>query len=107
MDVLYNNNSISAEGRIIMNKKEMITAIAEKSGLTQKETGKALEAIIATVSGGLRDGEHVAIPRLGSFEVRTRAAREGRNPRTGETVTIPEKRIPVFKAAKALKDAVE
>ena len=90
-----------------MNKKELITAIAAKTGLTQKESSKAVEAITAAISDGLKNGERVAIPNLGTYEVRTRAAREGKNPRTGEVVKIPAKRIPAFKAAKALKDAVE
>ena len=90
-----------------MNRKELVTVIAKKSGLSQKDAGKALEAITAVVVDGLKAGERVAIPNVGTFEVRTRAAREGRNPRTGEQVKIPEKRIPALKVAKALKDAVE
>ena len=90
-----------------MNRKELVTVIAKKSGLSQKDAGKALEAITAVVVDGLKAGERVAIPNIGTFEVRTRAAREGRNPRTGESVKISEKRIPALKVAKALKDAVE
>ena len=67
-----------------MNKKELIAAIAAESGLTQKDGGKALEAITTAIADGLKAGERVSIPRIGTFEVRVRAAREGRNPRTGE-----------------------
>lgn len=90
-----------------MNKTELITAMAAKSGLTKKEAGAALASLIDGITEGLKAGDRVAIPNLGSFEVRQRAAREGKNPRTGETVKIPAKKLPAFKAAKALKDAVE
>ena len=90
-----------------MNKTELITAMAAKSGLTKKEAGAALASLIGGIVEALKAGERVAIPSLGTFEVRERAAREGKNPRTGETVKIPAKKLPAFKAAKALKEAVE
>jgi len=90
-----------------MNKTELITAMAAKSGLTKKEAGAALASLIDGITESLKAGERVAIPSLGTFEVRERAAREGKNPRTGETVKIPAKKLPAFKAAKALKEAVE
>ena len=90
-----------------MNKQELISKIAEKAGISKKDAGAALTALTATVTEELKAGEKIAIPNLGTFEVRERAARTGKNPRTGEAVEIAAKRIPAFKAAKALKDAVE
>lgn len=90
-----------------MNKNELITAMATKSGLTKKEAGAALASLIDGIIESLKASERVTIPSLGTFEVRERAAREGKNPRTGEMVKIPAKKLPAFKAAKALKEAVE
>ena len=90
-----------------MNKQELISKIAEKAGLTQKQAGAALAALTATITDALKEEGKLAVSGLGTFEVRERAARTGKNPRTGETVKIAAKRIPAFKAAKALKDAVE
>ena len=90
-----------------MNKTELIAARTAKSGLSRKDAGAALASMIDGVTDALKAGERIAIPNLGTFEVRQRAAREGKNPRTGETVKIPAKKLPAFKAAKALKDAVE
>lgn len=90
-----------------MNKKELIVSVAAKSGLTQKDAGKALEGLTLAIADALKAGEKLAIPGLGTFEVRERAARTGRNPRTGEEVTIAAKRYPAFKAGKALKDALK
>lgn len=90
-----------------MTKPELMNQIAEKAGISKKDAGAALTALIATITEEMKAGEKVAIPSLGTFEVRERAARTGHNPRTGETVEIAAKRIPAFKAAKALKDAVE
>lgn len=90
-----------------MNKQELISKIAEKAGISKKDAGVALTALTATITEELKAGEKIAISNLGTFEVRESAARTGHNPRTGETVEIAAKRIPAFKAAKALKDAVE
>ena len=90
-----------------MNKQELISKIAEKVGISKKDATEALTAQIATITDELKAGEKIAIPNLGTFEVRTRAARTGKNPRTGETINIPETKVPAFKAAKALKDVVE
>lgn len=90
-----------------MNKQELTAAIAAKSGLTKKEAGAALAALTDAIKEGLQGGEKVALSGLGTFEVRERAAREGKNPRTGEKVKIPARKLPAFKAGKALKDAVE
>ncbi len=90
-----------------MNKQELISKIAEKASISKKDAAAALTALTATITEELKSGEKVAIPSLGTFEVRERAARTGKNPRTGEAVEIAAKKLPAFKAAKALKDAVE
>ena len=90
-----------------MNKQELISKIAEKASSSKKDAAAALTALTATITEELKSGEKVAIPSLGTFEVRERAARTGKNPRTGEAVEIAAKKLPAFKAAKALKDAVE
>ena len=89
-----------------MKKAELIAAIAEKANLSKKDAEKALAAVLETVEGALVAGDKVALVGFGTFEVRTRNARTGRNPRTKETITIPASKQPVFKAGKALKDAV-
>ena len=90
-----------------MNKQELISKMAEKAGISKKGAGAALAALTTTVTEELKAGEKIAIPNLGTFEVRERAARTGKNPRTGEAIEIAAKRIPAFKAAKALKDVVK
>lgn len=90
-----------------MNKQELISKIAEKAGISKKDAAAALAALTATITEELKAGEKIAIPNLGSFEVRERTARTGKNPRTGEAVEIAAKKLPAFKPAKALKDAVE
>ena len=90
-----------------MNKQELISKIAEKASISKKDAAAALTALTATITEELKAGEKIAIPSLGTFEVRERAARTGKNPRTGEAINIPEMKVPTFKAAKALKDAVE
>ena len=89
-----------------MNKTELIASMAARSGLTKKEAGAALASLIDGVTDALKAGERVAIPNLGIYEVRKRAARKGKNPRTGKTMKIPAKKVPAFKAGKALKEAV-
>lgn len=89
-----------------MNKVELIASVAEKAGLSKKDAEKALAAVLESVKDALAAGDKVALVGFGSFEVRTRNARTGLNPRTKETITIPASKQPVFKAGKALKDAV-
>jgi DNA-binding protein HU-beta len=89
-----------------MNKTELTDAVADKADLTKASAAKAVDALIAAVSEALKQGDQVAIAGFGTFTVRARAAREGRNPRTGETIQIAASKIPGFKAGKALKDAV-
>ena len=89
-----------------MNKTELIAAVAEKADLSKKDAEAAITAAVEAFTGALIEGEKVQLVGFGSFEVKTRAARVGRNPKTGEEIPISEARLPVFKAGKALKDAV-
>ena len=90
-----------------MTKKELVSAMAEKTEQTKVKTAEMLDALIEVVSETLSNGEEVAIAGLGKFEVRERAARNGRNPQTGESITIAASKVPVFKASKTLKNAVK
>ena len=89
-----------------MNKTELIAAVAEKAELSKKDAEAAITATVDAITEALTQGEKVQLVGFGSFEVKTRAARVGRNPRTGEEIPISEAKLPVFKAGKALKDAV-
>ena len=89
-----------------MNKTELIAAVAEKSGLSKKDAAAAVESVIAAVSDSLVKGEKVQLVGFGTFEVKERAARTGKNPQTGAVVEIPASKAPACKAGKALKDAV-
>ena len=89
-----------------MNKAELINAIAEEAGLTKVDAKKALEAVVKGVSDALVAGDKVSLVGFGTFAVRERAARTGRNPQTGETIQIASAKIPSFKPGKALKDSV-
>lgn len=90
-----------------MNKTELVAVVAEKAGVAKKEVEKVLEGFTAAVQETLVSGEKVVLSGFGTFEVRTRAGRTGRNPRTGESITIPEQKTPAFKCGKVLKDAVK
>ena len=89
-----------------MNKTELIAAVAEKADLSKKDAEAAITATVEAITQALTQGEKVQLVGFGSFEVKTRAARVGRNPKTGEEIPIAEAKLPVFKAGKALKDAV-
>ena len=89
-----------------MNKTELIAAVAEKTGMTKKDAERVINATVDTITETLVKGEKVSMSGFGIFEVKAREARLGRNPRTKETIQIPATRLPAFKAAKALKDAV-
>jgi len=89
-----------------MTKAELIAKVAEKSGFTKKDADKATGAVIDAIVESLAAGEKVQIVGFGSFEVRNREERKGRNPRTKEEITIPASTLPVFKAGKSFKDAV-
>ena len=90
-----------------MNKTELISAAAERSGVTKKDTEKALNAALELIATHLSRGEKIQLSGFGNFEVRQREARGGRNPHTGEAVSIPAAKVPVFKPSKLLKDSVE
>ena len=89
-----------------MNKSELIDAIAEKGGLSKADAGKALDATIASVTEALKAGDTVTLVGFGTFGVKERAARTGRNPQTGATLEIKASKVPSFKSGKGLKDAV-
>ena len=89
-----------------MTKTDLIAKVAEQTGLSKKDAEKAVSAVIDTVSDALVAGDQVQIVGFGTFEVRERSERKGRNPRTKEEITIPASKLPAFKAGKALKDAV-
>ena len=89
-----------------MNKTELIDAIAQEAGLSKADAKKALEAFLATVEKTLKKGDKISLVGFGSWSVTEKAAREGRNPQTGEEIKIAASKAPVFKAGKSLKDAV-
>ena len=89
-----------------MNKAELVAAISEKTGTSKKSTETSLNAFVEIVTEALKKDEKVQLVGFGSFEVRKRAARKGRNPQTKEEIKIPASKAPVFKAGKALKDVV-
>ena len=89
-----------------MTKTELIAAVAEKAGLTKKDSERVVSATFDAIAASLAKGERVQVSGFGIFEVKTREARTGRNPRTKETIQIPATKAPVFKASKALKDTV-
>jgi DNA-binding protein HU-beta len=89
-----------------MNKSEFISAVAEAAGLSKADASRAVDAFADVVANVLKRGDSVSLVGFGTFEVRERQARTGRNPRTGETMTIAASKAPSFKAGKALKDAV-
>ncbi len=89
-----------------MNKTELIAEIAQKTGLTKKDAEQAVKALVETVTEQLKKGNKVQMVGFGTFEVSKRAAREGRNPRTGDTMKIKASKAPKFKPGKALKDAI-
>ena len=97
---------IQLEEDISMNKTELIAAVAENAELSKKDAEKALKAFVEVVTEELKKGEKIQLVGFGTFEVSERAAREGRNPQTGKTMSIAACKVPKFKVGKALKDAV-
>ncbi len=89
-----------------MTKQELIDIVSEKSGLTKKETGTVVDIILNTITETMKRGEKVSLVGFGTFEAKTRKAREGRNPATGESIQIEARTVPSFKAGRALKDAL-
>ncbi|MGG0325880.1 HU family DNA-binding protein [Bacillus mycoides] len=90
-----------------MNKTELIQKVAMETELTRSQASLAVDAVLASIQQALQNGDNVQLIGFGTFEVRDRAAREGRNPQTGESITIPAGKVPVFKAGKVLKEAVK
>ncbi len=89
-----------------MNKSELVDAIASGAGLSKADAGKALDSTVAAITDALKGGEQVSLVGFGTFAVKARAARTGRNPQTGKEIQIAASNVPGFKAGKALKDAV-
>ena len=103
LELLYMKNP---EEEFDMNKTELVAAMAEKAQLSKKDAEAALKALTEVVTEELKKGEKIQLVGFGTFEVSERAAREGRNPSTGATMTIAASKAPKFKAGKALKDAI-
>lgn len=89
-----------------MNKAELIDAVAESADISKAAASRAVDGMVAAITGALQKGDQVSMVGFGTFSVKARAARQGRNPRTGETIEIAASNNPTFKAGKALKDAV-
>ena len=89
-----------------MNKTELVASVAEKAGLTKKDSEKAVNAVLEAVTESLQQGDKVQLVGFGTFEVRERKARKAKNPQTKEDITIPETKVPAFKAGKGFKEVV-
>lgn len=89
-----------------MNKTELVNAVAEKADFSKKDADKAVAAVLDSITDALAQGDKVQIVGFGTFEVRARAEKQGRNPKTGEVMIVPASNLPAFKAGKALKEAV-
>jgi DNA-binding protein HU-beta len=90
-----------------MNKADIISKVHESLGITKADAERAVDTVFDSITDAMKDGTSVSVAGFGIFEAKLRAAREARNPRTGETVAVPAMRVPKFRAAKALKDAVK
>ena len=89
-----------------MTKAELVAEVAKEAGITKKQADAAIKAAVASISKALKKGERIAIPGLGIFTIKKRAARKGRNPRTGQVIQIPARKVVAFKAAKDLRDSI-
>ena len=89
-----------------MNKAELIDAVADGADISKADATRAVDAVVDQITSALKSGDQVTLVGFGTFSVKDRAARTGRNPRTGEAINIPASKVPGFKAGKALKDAV-
>ncbi len=103
---IHPDNAVSSPSAEKMNKSDLVRAIAGHSGQTQADVGRILDALVDVLTVALKEGKQVSLLGFGTFSVKERAARKGRNPRTKEEIDIKSSRIPAFKAGKALKDAV-
>jgi DNA-binding protein HU-beta len=106
MEMTYSKKSKSRNRGITVNKTQLTEKIAESADLSKASAGRALDAVVDSITDALKSGDQVALVGFGTFSVRTRAARTGRNPKTGEEIQIAEANVPAFKPGKALKDAV-
>lgn len=100
------NRKIHLRGIRKMNKAELIEAVATNADLSKADATKAVESVLGTITSALKKGDQVTLVGFGTFQVKDRAARTGRNPQTGQTIQIAASKVPGFKAGKALKDAV-
>jgi DNA-binding protein HU-beta len=89
-----------------MNKLELVTAVADKAGLTKRDAEKAVSAVVESIEEALKRGDRVSLVGFGTFEVRSRKPRVGRNPQTGQEIRIPAGKVPSFKAGKSLKESI-
>ena len=89
-----------------MNKAGLVEEVSDKTGLTKKETGNVIDAVVEAITNTLKKGKKITLVGFGTFQVRQRKAREGRNPQTGKKLEIPAKKVPKFKAGKNLREAV-
>ena len=89
-----------------MNKNDLVSAVATSTGLSKSDGANAVDSMLDSIAGALKDGDEVRLPGFGTFSVRQRNASEGRNPRTGEPIQIPASKLPKFKAGKILKEAL-
>ncbi|HET7308267.1 MAG TPA: HU family DNA-binding protein [Gammaproteobacteria bacterium] len=94
------------QGNNLMNKSELIDAVADSAGLSKADATRAVDGVVDAISKSLKRGDQVSLVGFGTFSVKHRAARTGRNPQTGQTINIAASNVPGFKAGKALKDAV-
>lgn len=101
--------SVKIPGRELaeqVNKNELVAAVAEQAKVTKKVSEEVINALVDAIQGALAKGDKVSLVGFGTFEVRSRGSRTGRNPQTGQTITIPASRVPAFKAGKQLRDAI-
>ena len=90
-----------------MNKNDLVTAVANSTGLSKTDAGKAVDSVFDAITAALKGGDEVRLVGFGTFSVSSRSASEGRNPRTGEKINIPASKQPKFKAGKGLRDSVQ
>jgi len=106
-DGAWTTYHIDKKGRTNVNKTELVDAVAASADLPKNTAARAVDSVLNAVTAALKDGDSVTLAGFGTFEVRHRAERKGRNPQTGKELTIPASKVPSFKAGKALKDAVK
>ena len=99
-------SNASGEGDSAVTKADLVEEIAKRTGLTKKDIGHAVDGFIEAIKGALAEGQHIEIRGFGTFSVKDRKARTARNPRTGEAVPLPPRKVPVFKVSRELKDRV-